>query len=94
MTWKDILKADIDEKELDLFLNRHIFHASDYTLAMAVRMERLLEYKFEGILGVEVEYVDSAFYIDFFNIDEEGDYEDKDKAATYKFDRKGNLSRL
>lgn len=96
--WKDIIKKEISNKididDLEQAINNEIFDRSDYTDAKASKLESLLQRKFNND-GIEVSLVeeDRCFYIDLFNTDELGDYDDKDKIASYQFDYNGNFSK-
>lgn len=95
MNWEDILKKEISSKDLEQTVNLEIYNISDYTHRKGSRLESLLQRKFNND-GIEVDLVeeDRCFYISLFNTDEWGDYDDKDKIATYKFDYDGNFSKV
>ena len=95
MSWESILKKEISSKDLEQVVNFEILNISDFTNRKGRRLESLLQRKFNNE-GIEVDLVedDGCFYINLFNTDESGDYDDEDKIATYKFDYDRNFSKV
>ena len=96
--WEGTLKADTDEKELELTINREIYDSTDYTFEKGSRLESLLQRQFNND-DIEVEYVDedSAFYIKVLgklrsHMPQASRM--RRTTTTYKFDINGNFSRV
>ena len=95
---EDTLKADTDEKELELTINREIYDLADYRFEKVARLESLLQRQFNND-DIEVEYVadDRAFYIKVLgklrsHMPQASRM--RRTTTTYKFDRDGNFSEV